>query len=124
MQFLTGVSRKFLTFSATFNMFTGNILISIILYRENRFLGFLYRGIDNFLVSIPMNLIFFYILARFIRAQSWNLLSFGIFGINEGKKRSNSAKISIYENPALIPFAWNFFVNMLLIILFANIDVN
>lgn len=70
---------------------------------------------------MPMNIIFLYILTRFFRAQSWNLATFGIFGIREGKQKNH---MSIYENPALIPFAWNFFINMLLIILFANIDVS
>jgi hypothetical protein len=30
---------------------------------------------------------------------------------------------SLFQNPALVPFVWNFIVNMFLIILFANIDV-
>ena len=84
MQFQIGVSRKFQISSATFNMFTGNFDI-LILYRENRFLGFLYRGIDNFIVALPMNLIFFYVFSRFIRAQSWNILTFGVFNIKEGR---------------------------------------
>ena len=72
-----------------------------------------------------MNLIFVYIVIRFFRSkQTWNLATFGIFGIGEGKERPAARDLSIYENPALIPFAWNFFINMLLIILYANIDVS
>lgn len=75
---------------------------------------------------MPMNLIFLYIVIRFIRSkQAWNLATFGVFGIGEDKARPAATQdLSIYENPALIPFAWNFFINMLLIILYANIDVS
>jgi hypothetical protein len=74
---------------------------------------------------MPMNLIFAYIVIRFFRSkQAWNLATFGIFGIGEGKEKPSARDLSIYENPALIPFAWNFFINMLLIILYANIDVS
>ena len=95
-------------------------------FRDNRFLGFLYRGIQPFLVSLPMNIVFFYIFGRFFRAQRWNLATFGVFGIGEKiivERKKKSKFTTIYDNPVLIPFAWNFFINMLLIIFYANIDV-
>jgi len=75
-------------------------------------------------VAMPMNIIFVYILVRFFRAQGKNLATFGVFGIGENHERPRNKHVSIYENPVLIPFAWNFFINMALIILYANIDVN
>jgi hypothetical protein len=122
MQFQTGVSRNFQTYSVSSNMSTGTFF-TFKLYRENRFLGFLYRGLDHILIAMPMNILFLYILFRFLRAQKWNLLTFGIFGLGESNAQAVRPKASIYDNPALIPFAWNFIINMLLIILFANIDV-
>ena len=68
-----------------------------------------------------MNIFFFYVIYRFIKEQSWNFLTFGIFGINE--KTSNQDTIDTFKNPALISFAWHFIVTLLLIILFANIEV-
>jgi len=124
MQCPLGVSRSFPTSSPTSSWSTGNTLI-LNSARENRFLGFLYRGAQHIIVAMPMNLIFVYIVLRFFRSkQTWNLATFGIFGIGEGKERPAGKDLSIYENPALIPFAWNFFINMLLIILYANIDVS
>lgn len=79
------------------------------------------------LVSMPMNIIFFYIFHRFYKAQKWNLMTFGLFGIGEKsivERKRKSKFITIYDNPVLIPFAWNFIINMLLIIFFANIDVS
>jgi hypothetical protein len=124
MQCRLGVSRSFPTSSPTSSWYTGKTFI-INRARENRFLGFLYRGAQHIIVAMPMNLIFVYIVIRFFRSkQTWNLATFGIFGIGEGKERPAARDLSIYENPALIPFAWNFFINMLLIILYANIDVS
>ena len=70
-----------------------------------------------------MNIIVFYIIGRFFKAQSWNMLTFGIFGINETTEKA-SKQADIYSNPAVIAIAWNFIVNMMLIILYANIDVS
>lgn len=124
MQFPLGVSRSFPTSSLTSNWSTGNTLI-LNRARENRFLGFLYRGTQHIIVAMPMNLIFVYIVLRFFRSkQTLNMFTFGIFGIGEGKERPAARDLSMYDNPAIIPFAWNFFINMLLIILYANIDVS
>lgn len=65
-----------------------------------------------------------YIIYNFVRQNPWNYLTFGVFSIKE--KNITKERIqneTIYINPALVPFVWNFLVNMLLVILFANIDV-
>ena len=49
-----------------------------------------------------------------------NILTFGVFGIGEDKAERDDP---LYDNPALVPLFWNFFANMLLVILFANIDI-
>jgi hypothetical protein len=89
-------------------------------YRDNRLFGFLYRSPDHILVATPMILFFLYITVRFLRSsQRLNLLTFGIFSLKE----KDTQDLSLYENPVLVPFAWNFILNMLLVIFFANIDV-
>jgi hypothetical protein len=55
----------------------------------------------------------------------WNYLTFGILSIREREvTKERIENEPIYVNPALVPFVWSFLVNMLLIILFANIDVS
>mmetsp|Transcript_7730 Transcript_7730/g.7150 ORF Transcript_7730/g.7150 Transcript_7730/m.7150 type:complete len:276 (+) Transcript_7730:197-1024(+) len=49
------------------------------LYWDNKVFGFLERKPENFLVSIPMNLIFLYITLRFLFSQFWNVVTLGIF---------------------------------------------
>ena len=66
-----------------------------------------------------MILISGYITVKFLKAQTLNILTFGVFGIGEDK-----ADNDLFKNPALVPFFWNFLANMLLIILYANIDVS
>lgn len=50
------------------------------IFRDNRFLGFLYRSPDHILVALPMVLFFAYIAGRFVRSQPLATLTFGILG--------------------------------------------
>ena len=45
---------------------------------ENRFLGFLYRKPEQFLTSIPMNVIYMYVTWKLVRNKTRETLSFGI----------------------------------------------
>ena len=47
-------------------------------YWDNRFLGFLYRKLDNFLVSIPMNVLYLTMTYRVARAHPWTFFTLGI----------------------------------------------
>lgn len=94
------------------------------LYRDNRIFGFLHRSPDHILVASPIIIFTGYIIYKFFSANIFNYLTFGIFSIKEANMtKERIENESIYGNPALVPFVWNFIVNMLLIILFANIDV-
>ena len=53
-----------------------------------------------------------------LKRQGLNFITFGLLRIGEGKNES-----SIFTSPAIIPFAWNFILNMLLVLLLANIEV-
>ena len=53
-----------------------------------------------------------------LKRQGLNFLTFGLLRNGEGKNDS-----SIFASPAIIPFAWNFILNMLLVLLLANIEV-
>lgn len=49
-------------------------------YWENRFLGFLYRGPENFLTAIPMNIIYSAVTLRLAISRPGAFFSLGIFG--------------------------------------------
>lgn len=94
-------------------------------YRDNRILGFLHRSPDHVLIASPMIIFTCYVVYKFFSANFFNYLTFGIFSIKEGNiTKERVENECIYVNPALVPFVWNFISNMLLIILFANIDVS
>ncbi len=72
-----------------------------------------------------MNIAFFYSLTRLFQSIGKNLITFGLFGLGEGKlSRKQIEELPFYNNPAIIPFAWNFIINQTLIIVFANIEVS
>ena len=89
-------------------------------YWDNRLFGFLYRSPDHIIVALPMIIFTVYITGKFLMAQPLNILTFGVFGINEERSDKDGP---LFENPVLVPFFWNFLANMLLVILFANIDI-
>ena len=59
-------------------------------YWQNRFLGFLYRGIENILTAIPTNVVYIAVTARLAKAQPLAFMSLGIFG-KEKKRKDGSA---------------------------------
>ena len=54
-------------------------------YWDNRFLGFLYRKLDNFLVSIPMNLLYMYMTFKMARSHPKAFFTLGILTDNFNK---------------------------------------
>lgn len=53
------------------------------LYWDNRLFGFLYRTPDHILVALPMIIITGFITLEFLKAQTLNILTFGVFGISQ-----------------------------------------
>lgn len=78
----------------------------------------LYRKLDNFLVSIPMNVLFFYFMYRVVAAQGVSLVSLGLLG----RKEANNS--NFFATTQLVPHVWYFAVQLLLVMLFANADIN
>ena len=89
-------------------------------YWDVKFMGFLDRKLEHFLVALPMNIFLFYVTYRFIQGSSWNFLTFGVFSINERNQNSTI----LFQNPALIPIAWHFIITMFMVVFMANIDVS
>jgi len=72
-----------------------------------------------------MNILVVYIIVQLFRAQGWNLATFGLFGIGESKLTKKDIEVlPFYQNPALIPFFWNFILNQVLVIVYANVEIN
>lgn len=49
-------------------------------YWDNQLFGMLHRKLDNFLVSVPINLLFFYFMYRVLARQASCLLTLGLIG--------------------------------------------
>ena len=76
-------------------------------YWDNRFLGFLYRGLENFLTSLPMSLVYLTVTYRVISANPIAFFSFGIFGCKPQDKERNMTN-AVLESVEIIPHAWYF----------------
>jgi hypothetical protein len=90
------------------------------IYWDNMLLGVFQRKPENFLVCIPMNVIFFFIISKVFKAQGASfILTLGLWR-NKVEKTSQS----IFEMPAIIPHFWCFTVHLSLILFFANAEIN
>jgi phosphatidylinositol glycan class V len=87
-------------------------------YWDNQLFGMLYRKLDNFLVSIPMNVLFFYFMYRVLASQALSFFSLGLLG------RKKETLTDFFGNAQLVPHVWYFAVQLLLVMLFANADIN
>ena len=87
-------------------------------YWENRFLGFLYRGPENFLTSIPMNVLYLAMTVRLAISQPLAFFSLGILG--KGSKKD----LSVLGRPESVPHVWYMAIQLTLVLLYANADIN
>ena len=77
-------------------------------YWDNRFLGFLYRGPENFITSIPMNLVYLTVTYRVMKANPLGFFTLGIFGCasKDGIEQTNIRKNAVMENEVSVPHVW------------------
>lgn len=78
-------------------------------YWDNRFLGFLYRGPENFLTSIPMNLVYLTVTYRVMRSNPLAFFTLGICGCTPKSETHEDEKIVdnvVLENEASVPHVW------------------
>ena len=86
-------------------------------------MGFLYRGLENFVVAIAMNVIYMSMTYRVASSQPKAFFSLGIFGKSEEKKDENK-KISVLDSVESVPHIWYMAIQLTLVLLYANADIN
>ena len=75
-------------------------------YWENRFLGFLYRGPENFLVAIPTNVLYLTMTYRVASSHTSAFFTLGIFGKKTENKEDLAEKKDVLTSEASIPHIW------------------
>ena len=93
-------------------------------YWENRFLGFLYRGPENFLVAIPTNVLYITMTYRVAKSHSKAFFSLGIFGSKSEENEERVEKKDVLRSAESIPHIWYMAIQLTLVLLYANADIN
>ena len=75
-------------------------------YWENRFLGFLYRGPEKFLVAIPTNVLYLTITYRFASRNRRAFLTLGIYGEKTEDPENLAKKKDVLTSETSIPHIW------------------
>ena len=93
-------------------------------YWDNQFLGFLYRKFDHFLTAIPMNIIYLVATYRVVKSNPKAFFSLGILNSSshDGVKQGDSKQV--LGSIESIPHTWYMFLQLTLVLLFANADIN
>ena len=75
-------------------------------YWENRFLGFLYRGPENFLVAIPTNVLYLTMTYRVASSHTRAFFSLGILSKKTENPEDLDKKQDVLTSEASIPHIW------------------